>query len=156
MRPVDFRLTDRPINPSALLAGLADTRAGACATFEGRVRDQNDGRAVGSLDYEAFAPLAEKEGARIVREAREKFQVIGALCVHRTGSLALGDISVWVAVTAAHRGAAFDACRYIIDEVKARLPIWKKEHYAGGASEWINCAARGPGGDPLSPPREMK
>lgn len=153
---MDFRLTDRPIDPSALLAGLADTRAGACATFEGRVRDQNDGRAVGSLDYEAFAPLAEKEGGRIVGEAREKFHVIGALCVHRTGSVALGDISVWIAVTAEHRGAAFDACRYIIDEIKARLPIWKKEHYAGGASEWINCAARGPGGDPPAPARKMK
>jgi molybdopterin synthase catalytic subunit len=156
MNPVDFRLTDLPIDPSALLAGLGDTRAGACATFEGRVRGQNDGRAVERLDYEAFAPLAENEGARIVREAREKFQVIGALCVHRTGSLALGDISVWIAVTAAHRAAAFDACRYIIDEVKARLPIWKKEHYAGGASEWINCAARGPGADAPNPARGMK
>jgi molybdopterin synthase catalytic subunit len=155
MKPVDFLLTDRPIDPSALLAGLGSTSAGAVATFEGRVRDQNDGRAVERLDYEAFAPLAEKEGARIVREAREKFHIIGALCVHRTGSLALGDISVWIAVTAAHRGAAFDACRYIIDEIKARLPIWKKEHYSGGASEWINCAARGPGGDPPAP-RKMK
>jgi molybdopterin synthase catalytic subunit len=154
--PMDFRLTDRAIDPVALLAGLGDTRAGAVATFEGRVRDENDGRTVEALDYEAFAPLAEKEGGRIIREAREKFKIIGALCVHRTGSLSLGDISVWIAVTAAHRGAAFEACRYIIDEVKARLPIWKKEHYAGGATEWINCATRGPGGDAPEAVQKMK
>ena len=153
---MDFRLTDRPIDPAALLGGMGDTGAGACATFEGRVRDRNDGRAVERLDYEAFAPLAEKEGARIVREARAKFQVIGATCVHRTGSLALGDISVWIAVTAAHRGAAFDACRYIIDEIKGRLPIWKKEHYAGGASEWINWATGATAEGAPVPPRELK
>ena len=153
---MDFRLTDLPIDPAALLGGMGDTGAGACATFEGRVRDRNDGRAVERLDYEAFAPLAEKEGARIVREARAKFQVIGATCVHRTGSLALGDISVWIAVTAAHRGAAFDACRYIIDEIKGRLPIWKKEHYAGGASEWINCATGATAEGAPVPPRELK
>jgi molybdopterin synthase catalytic subunit len=153
---MDFRLTDRPIDPAALLGGMGDTGAGACATFEGRVRDHNDGRAVERLDYEAFAPLAEKEGARIVGEAREKFQVIGAVCVHRTGSLALGDISVWIAVTAAHRAAAFDACRYIIDEIKGRLPIWKKEHYADGASEWINCATGATAGGAPGPERKMK
>jgi molybdopterin synthase catalytic subunit len=141
---MDFRLTDRAIDPPALLAGMGDTRAGACATFEGRVRNHSEGRAVEALDYEAYGPLAEREGERIIAEAREKFPIIGALCVHRTGSLSLGDLAVWVAVTAAHRAAAFDACRYIIDEIKARLPIWKKEHYAGGATEWVNCAARGP------------
>jgi molybdopterin synthase catalytic subunit len=146
---MEFRMTDRAIDPAVLLAGLGDTRAGACATFEGRVRSTNDGRKVGSLDYEAYGPLAEKEGARIVGEAGKKFRIIGALCVHRTGSLALGDIAVWVAVTAEHRGEAFDACRYIIDEVKARLPIWKKEHYSDGESEWLNCASRG---DPGPPP----
>jgi molybdopterin synthase catalytic subunit len=122
---------------------MGDTRAGACATFEGRVRNHNEGRAVEALDYEAYGPLAEREGERIIAEAREKFRIIGALCVHRTGSLSLGDLAVWVGVTAEHRAAAFDACRYIIDEIKARLPIWKKEHYAGGATEWINCATRG-------------
>jgi len=92
-----------------------------------------------ALDYEAYAPLAEKEGARILAEAREKFSVFGAMCVHRVGALALGDLAVWVGVTAAHRGAAFDACRYIIDEAKARVPIWKKEHYADGATVWITA-----------------
>ena len=69
--------------------------------------------------------------------------MLGAVCVHRTGHLQLGELAVWVGVTAEHRGAAFDACRYIIDEAKARLPIWKKEHYASGATAWINCATRG-------------
>ncbi len=138
-----FRITGTAIDASSLMDGLRDARAGACVAFEGRVRDQNDGRAVRAMDYEAYVPLAEREGGKILLEAREKFQVIGAACVHRTGRLGLGDIAVWVAVTAAHRAAAFEACRYIIDETKARVPIWKKEHYADGATEWINCATRG-------------
>jgi molybdopterin synthase catalytic subunit len=145
---MDFQLTERAIDPAALLGGMGDTGAGACVTFEGRVRDHSEGRVVRALDYEAYGPLAQREGERILREARDKFPVVGAACVHRTGSLSLGDIAVWVAVTAAHRGAAFDACRYIIDEIKARLPIWKKEHYEGGSSEWVNCATRGPGDIP--------
>ncbi len=140
---MSFKLTSSAIDPSVLMDGLCDTRAGACVMFEGRVREQNDGRAVKALDYEAYAPLAEREGERILSEALGKFQVIGAVCVHRTGTLALGDIAVWVAVTAGHRDAAFGACRYIVDETKARVPIWKKEHYADGATEWINCAAEG-------------
>jgi molybdopterin synthase catalytic subunit len=142
---MDFLLTPEAIDPPALVAGLRNIGAGACVTFEGRVRDANDGRAVLALDYEAYAPLALKEGRLIVAEARAKFALLGATCVHRTGSLVLGDIAVWVACTSAHRGAAFDACRYIIDETKARVPIWKKEHYADGAAGWVNCATRAPG-----------
>ncbi len=112
-------------------------------TFEGWVRDRNEGQAVLALDYEAYAPLAEKEGGRILDEAREKFALVNAAAVHRVGHLRLGDLAVWVGVTAEHRGAAFDACRYIIDEAKARVPIWKKEHYVSGATAWINCATRG-------------
>jgi molybdopterin synthase catalytic subunit len=138
-----FRLTDKPIDASALKDGLGDTRAGACVTFEGRVRDRNGGRTVRALDYEAYAPLAEREGDKILSEAREKFRIAGAVCVHRTGSLRPGDTAVWVAVTAGHRDAAFEACRYVIDQTKARVPIWKKEHYADGEAEWINCPARG-------------
>jgi molybdopterin synthase catalytic subunit len=141
----DFQLTDRPIDPSRLMAGMGDVRAGAWVTFEGRVRGENKGRSVTSLDYEAYALLAEKEGGRIMKEARERFAVTRALCVHRTGSLALGDIAVWIAVASGHRAGAFDACRFLIDEMKARLPIWKREHYGDGATEWINCATRGPG-----------
>ena len=138
-----FKLTGTAIDVPALMDGLRDARAGACVTFEGRVRDRNDGRAVRALDYEAYAPLAEKEGEKILTEAMGRFRIAGAVCVHRTGSLGPGDIAVWIAVTAGHRDAAFEACRYIIDETKARMPIWKKEHYTDGATEWINCATRG-------------
>lgn len=139
-----FRIVPAPIDLEKLKARLADRRAGACVTFEGWVRDHNDGRPVTALDYEAYPELAEAEGARILAEAQARFALRSAEAVHRTGGLRIGDLAVWVGVSADHRGSAFDACRYIIDEVKARVPIWKKEHYAGGASEWVNCATRGP------------
>lgn len=138
-----FKISAEPIDPVALQRTLSDPRAGACVTFEGWVRHRNEGQAVQSLEYEAYASLAEKEGERILTEARDKFSLVGAAGVHRTGHLQLGELAVWVGVTAEHRGAAFDACRYIIDEAKARLPVWKKEHYATGATAWINCATRG-------------
>lgn len=148
-----FKLSPDPLDPDALRRDLTHPRAGALATFEGWVRDRNDGQPVVALEYEAFVPLAEKEGLRILAEAREKFPVIRALCRHRTGRLSIGELAVWVGVTAEHRAAAFDACRYIIDEAKARVPIWKKEHYAGGAHVWINCATRGEFAAGSPPPR---
>ena len=138
-----FSLSSEPLDPTALQRALGDSRAGACVTFEGWVRNHNDGRPVLALDYEAFAVLAEREGARIVAEARERFDVLALACVHRIGALQIGDLAIWVGVAAAHRDAAFGACRYVIDEAKARVPIWKKEHYADGTSEWINGASRG-------------
>jgi molybdopterin synthase catalytic subunit len=137
---MDFAISPVPLDPAALAAGLGDPRAGACVTFEGWVRDRNEGRAVLALEYEAYGPLAEKEGALILAEARERFPVLAVACAHRTGKLALGDLAVWVGVTAAHRDGAFEACRYVIDQVKARVPVWKKERYADGATEWINGA----------------
>lgn len=138
-----FAISVEPIDIAACARRLADDRAGALVTFEGWVRNHNDGQQVGSLEYEAYASLAESEGERILAEARERFALSGAVAVHRTGHLKIGELAVWVGVTAEHRAAAFDACRYIIDEAKARLPIWKKEHYASGATAWINCATRG-------------
>jgi len=134
-----FKLTDSPINPNTLKAQIRDPAAGACAIFEGWVRNHNEGKEVAHLEYEAYPAVAEKEGARIVGTAMEKFGVLKALCVHATGDLAIGDMAVWVGVTAAHRGEAFDACRYIIDEIKHRVPIWKKEHYIDGDSGWVRC-----------------
>jgi len=148
---MSFRVSPSPLDPIALKQALLDTRAGACVTFEGWVRDHNDGRPVQALDYEAFGELAEKEGARILDEARQKFPVLSIACVHRVGALQIGDLAVWVGVCAAHRRAAFDACRYVIDEAKARVPIWKKEHYADGAAEWVNCATRGEHAGPGQP-----
>jgi molybdopterin synthase catalytic subunit len=138
-----FKISPASIDCAAQRTALTDVVAGACVTFEGWVRNRNEGEAVQSLEYEAYVPLAESEGAQILREAREKFPLVGAACVHRVGHLQLGEVAVWVGVVAEHRGAAFEACRYIIDEAKARLPIWKKEHYADGATAWINCAVRG-------------
>ena len=148
-----FAISAQPIDPAAWQRRLADPRAGACVTFEGWVRNRNEGQPVQSLEYEAFVPLAEGEGERILAEARRQFALIDAAGVHRIGHLQLGELAVWVGVTAEHRAAAFDACRYIIDEAKARLPIWKKEHYTSGATTWINCATRGEhGGAGAMPP----
>ena len=134
-----FELSDRPIDAGALRERLVDSEAGASATFEGLVRNHNEGRSVTVLEYEAYGPVALKEGEAILAEALATYQIISACCVHRTGRLAIGEIAVWVGVSAAHRGPAFDACRYIIDEVKARVPIWKKEHYSEGDSGWVNA-----------------
>jgi molybdopterin synthase catalytic subunit len=117
---------------------LLDPRAGACASFEGWVRNSNDGRAVQGLTYEAYTALAESEGSKILDEACARFAILDAACVHRIGALALGDLAVWVGVSAGHRDAAFAACRWIIDEVKSRVPIWKHEHYADGDADWLH------------------
>ncbi len=146
-----FKISDTPIDPAALAAGVDHPQAGACAIFEGRVRNHNEGQPVDSLEYEAFAELAEREGERVLAEARERFPLLAIDAVHRVGHLQIGDIAVWVGVAAAHRGPAFDACRFIIDELKARVPIWKKEHYSSGATAWINCATRGDFADGAPP-----
>src|SRR5579862_2689827 len=134
-----FSFSRAPLDVSALRSALADPACGGYAAFEGWVRDHNEGQRVRHLEYEAFEALAEREGARILEEARERFQVAHAACVHRIGELTIGEMAVWVGVSAAHRHEAFLACRYIIDEVKHRLPIWKKEHYLNGDSGWVNC-----------------
>jgi molybdopterin synthase catalytic subunit len=136
-----FRLSPEPLLVAALHAELADPSCGGFTFFEGRVRDHNEGHAVTRLEYEAFPALALKEGERILREAAERHGVVQAACVHRVGELAIGDIAVWIGVAAHHRGEAFSACRFIIDEVKQRVPIWKKEHYENGASRWVHCDA---------------
>jgi molybdopterin synthase catalytic subunit len=134
-----FRLTPLAIDLAPLRAELADPACGGYAAFEGWVRDHNEGQQVTRLEYEAYEVLALREGTRIVDEARQKFSVPQLLCVHRVGSLEIGDVAVWVGATAPHRDEAFRACRYVIDEVKHRVPIWKKEHYVSGDSGWVNC-----------------
>ena len=145
MRP--FAFSTAPIDTVAGREALADRACGGYATFEGWVRDHNEGRAVQRLEYEAFAALAEREGERIVAEAITRFGVQHAACVHRIGDLGLGEMAVWVGVSSAHRAEAFAACRYIIDEVKHRVPIWKKEHYVDGDSGWVNCERCAQGAD---------
>jgi molybdopterin synthase catalytic subunit len=134
-----FRFTESAIDTIEARQELLDVAAGAYASFEGWVRNHNEGQAVTRLEYEAFKELAVKEGERIIADALGRFPVAHALCIHRVGTLDLRDMAVWVGVSSAHRGEAFDACRFIIDEVKHRVPIWKKEHYQSGDSGWVNC-----------------
>lgn len=135
-----FTLQSEPIDVTVARAQLADPRCGGYASFEGWVRDHHEGRAVERLEYEAYGPLAVREGEAVIAEAMNRFEITHAACVHRVGALAIGDMAVWVGVSAAHRDAAFRACRYIIDEIKHRVPIWKKEYFTDGTAEWVNCA----------------
>lgn len=162
---MSFAIRRERIDAAALEARLPNSAAGACVTFEGWVRDHNDGDDVSALEYEAYEPIALAEGERIVAEAEQRFDVLAVHCEHRVGKLEIGDCAVWVGVSAAHRGAAFDACRYVIDEVKRRVPIWKKEYYASGETGWVNCAtgARaadaaglGPAQDAPDPPADPR
>jgi len=127
------------IYPDELRSRLFDPGAGAYCGFEGWIRNENEGHEVLRLEYEAYEPLAISEGEKILDEARQRFPHLRACCVHRTGMLEIGDCAVWVGVAAPHRDEAFQACRYIIDQLKVRLPIWKKEHYTDGHSGWVNC-----------------
>ncbi len=133
-----FTLSPETIDSASLRVKLEDASAGGCVTFEGWVRNENEGRDVRQLEYEGYEAVAVKEGQKVLDEALEKFDVVHAECVHRVGRLDIGDMAVWIGVSAGHRAAAFDACRYIIEEIKHRLPIWKKETYADGDSGWLN------------------
>ena len=134
-----FELSGESIEVPRLCERFTDPGAGAFVTFEGWVRDFNEGRKVKSLNYEAYERLALKEGQRVVGEALEETGARAAFCIHRTGSLEIGELAVWVGVSATHRGEAFDCCRLVIDRIKIRLPVWKKEFYADGDSGWVNC-----------------
>ena len=134
-----FRFAHSAIDTASARLELLDPGAGGYVSFEGWVRDHNEGQEVTRLEYEAFEELAVEEGERILAEAQHRFPIKRALCIHRVGVLGLTDMAVWVGVSSVHRGEAFDACRYIIDEVKHRVPIWKKEYYRSGDSGWVNC-----------------
>ncbi len=146
-----FRFSHTPIETRALSAELADPACGGFAAFEGWVRDSNEGQRVRHLEYEAFEALAVREGERIITDAIARFGVTHAACVHRVGDLTVGELAVWVGVSAPHRDEAFRACRFIIDEVKHRVPIWKKEHYVSGDSGWVNCERCAAPGTPAEP-----
>lgn len=135
-----FTLSPTPINPAKLYESMVAAQAGAFNCFEGRVRDHNEGKSVVALDYEAYEPLCQSEMKKIFEETRQQFKTIDMKVAHRTGKLAIGEIAVWVGVLAAHREESFAACRYLIDGLKKRLPIWKKEYYKDGGSQWSYCA----------------
>jgi MoaE-MoaD fusion protein len=131
-----FRLVDGPIDLAAVAAEVEDESAGAIATFQGTVRRQSRGRRVIALEYEAYAGMAEKVMAEIAEPAMERHDLCKVAIAHRTGRCEVGEVSVAIAVSAAHRHPALTACREIIDELKGRVPLWKKELYEGG-EEWI-------------------
>ncbi len=134
-----FTLSITELNRDELYQKLSNQSAGAIVVFEGWVRDHNQGKKVQSLEYQIYHELALKEGARILEEAKEKFNLHQVLSVHREGHLKLGEMAIWVGATASHRDDAFKATRYVIDEIKHRLPVWKKEHYVDEKPEWVFC-----------------
>lgn len=131
-----YRVTDEPIDTDALLRAVVDPKAGASVLFVGSTREENEGRVVERLEYEAYREMAVAEMAAIGDDIVRRWPIIAVAMVHRLGVVAVGEVSVAVAVSAPHRAEAFAACRYGIDTLKARVPIWKKEHYQGGAV-WI-------------------
>ena len=141
-----FELTDQVIDSAALRARIIRPEAGACVVFEGWVRNHHKGRPVTLLEYEAFDELARLEGEAIVTEAEQAYPGCVVLCVHRTGSLPVGELAVWIGVASSHRQASFLACRQVIEELKRRLPVWKKEHHPDGAAEWVNCTVEAAAG----------
>lgn len=133
-------LTAPPIDLAALTGQVLSPERGAVASFVGLVRNHHVGRPVVALAYSAYGPMAEQRCAAIVAEAEARWPVAVALA-HRVGDLVIGDVAVAVVAAAAHRAPAFDACRYVIEEVKARVPIWKRERYADGSEAWVDPTA---------------
>ena len=131
-------LTGTPLDLAELMAEVAAPDRGGIAAFVGTVRDHHQGRTVLELEYSAYAAMAEAECGRIVEETERQWPVRVALR-HRIGGLAIGDAAVAIAVAGAHRDEAFAACRHVIEEVKRRVPIWKRERYADGAVEWVGA-----------------
>ena len=131
-------IVSRPIDPSRLLDEVRATSNGATVLFAGSVRDVNDGRAVTGIDYQAYPAMASEELARIVGEACARFDTTHVVAEHRVGTLLLGDVSVAVAAAHPRRGGAFDAARYVIEQIKVRVPVWKLEHYVDGTREWVD------------------
>lgn len=130
-------ITRDPIDPAAVLDRVGDTGDGAVLLFLGTVRDHNDGRTVTGMTYDAYGAMAERVLAEIAAEAGERAGTDRVAVVHRVGALGLGEVSVAIAVSCPHRAEAYDASRYVIEQIKIRLPVWKKEHYVEGDAEWL-------------------
>ena len=131
-------IVTRVIEPAALMAEVQSRELGAISLFAGTVRDTNKGRSVTGIEYSAYTSMAESELERILAEAGDRFGVSAIVVEHRVGSLALGDVSVAIVAAHAHRAPALDCTRWMIEEIKRRVPIWKLEHYADGAREWVD------------------
>ena len=131
-------IVEHSIDLSALLVEVGDPANGATVLFTGTVRDTNEGREVTGIEYSAYVAMSEEVLQRIVREASERFETTHVVAVHRTGTLTLGEVSVAVAAAHPRRAGAFDAARYVIEEIKRCLPVWKLEHYVDGTREWVD------------------
>ena len=140
---IRFFLSEDSIDPGALRLALPRNDAGGYCSFEGWARDCNLGKEVLELTYEAYVPLALKQGETVIQEALERFEILEVSACHRTGCLTPGDLAVWIGVCAPHRAAAFDACRFLIDRIKETVPIWKFEAYSDGTDEWLDPTACG-------------
>lgn len=132
------RLLAEPIDFQALIESVRSPACGAVVLFLGTVRELTEGRRTLTLDYEAYGAMAEKELTKIEAEARQRWPICEAAIAHRLGRLELGEVSVAVVVSCPHRSQAFDACRFVIDQVKKTVPIWKQEHWADGTQEWVH------------------
>ena len=130
-----------PLDPSALLAEVAASANGASVLFVGTVRESNEGRAVEGIEYTAYESMAARELEAIVAEAASRFETDDIVVEHRIGALAVGDASVVIAVAHPHRAQAYDASRYVIEALKRRVPIWKREAYVDGTREWVDPTA---------------
>ena len=142
-----FRITRSPIVLDRLLRAVRDPAAGAVVTFLGTTRNENAGRRVIRLEYEAFTRMALREMRALAAQATRRWPVRRVAMVHRVGRVAIGEASVAIAVSAGHRGEAFAACRWLIDELKAIVPIWKRERFRGG-EVWIGAQQGGPEVEP--------
>src|SRR5215218_5731302 len=144
-------ITHEPIDAARLLGSSLSDDDGAALLFWGVVRNHNDGRAVSPAEYTAYAEMAERTMRRIAEEAIARFGVGDVRVVHRVGKLAVGEASVAIAVASPHRAEAYEASRYVIEELKRRVPVWKREGYVDGESEWVPgfSAASGPEGRPV-------
>jgi molybdopterin synthase catalytic subunit len=135
---VSVSVTGEPLDVTAHERLVADPRAGAVVTFAGVVRDHDDGRTVTLLEYEGH-PTAEAVLREVAEEIATDSAVYGVAVSHRVGVLDIGDVALAAAVSTAHRADAFAACARLVDEVKARLPVWKRQVFADGTEEWVNC-----------------
>jgi molybdopterin synthase catalytic subunit len=137
VQPNLTRVTEQPIDPGGMLSGTLSQADGAALLFWGVVRNENDGRPVAHLEYSAYAQMAEREMLRIADEARERFGTGAIHVVHRVGLLEIGEASVAIAVASPHRAEAYEASRYVIEQLKQRVPVWKREGYLDGHTEWV-------------------
>jgi molybdopterin synthase catalytic subunit len=139
---MSVRLTTEPIDHGALVEAARDPASGAVVLFLGTVRDLSEGKSVASLDYEAYPPMAEKKLAELVAQARERWSLNHACVEHRHGHLELGDVAVAVVTASGHRAEAFAAAQWIMDSIKQVVPIWKRENWADGSTEWVHPDAQ--------------